>query len=137
FPGVRLLLGLTDPERMPERTPWWLLALRMAALAAAIIAFAGPVLNPRAEGQGGPLMVLIDGGWADAPGWGARLDRVAAALETAGRDGRPVAVASLASDPPGEGGIPWRSAGDWAGRLPGLAPQAWAPDRSAWADWLN
>src|SRR5690606_22681910 len=30
FPGVRLLLGLTDPERMPERTPWWLLVLRMA-----------------------------------------------------------------------------------------------------------
>ena len=137
FPGVRLLLGLTDPERMPERTPWWLLALRMAALAAAIVAFAGPVLNPRAEGQGGPIMVLIDGGWADAPGWGGRLDRVAAALETAARDGRPVAVVSLATDPPAEGGIPWRSGADWAGRLPGLAPQAWAPDRTAWADWLN
>ena len=51
FPGVRLLLGLTDPEKMPERTPWWLLLLRMAALAAAILAFAGPVLNPRPEGS--------------------------------------------------------------------------------------
>ena len=47
---MRLLLGLTDPEKMPERTPWWLLALRMLALAAAILAFAGPVLNPRPEG---------------------------------------------------------------------------------------
>ena len=28
FPGVRLLLGLRDPERMPDRTPWWLLLLR-------------------------------------------------------------------------------------------------------------
>ncbi len=137
FPGVRLLLGLTDPERMPERTPWWLMLLRMAALAAAIIAFAGPVLNPRAEGQEGPLMVLIDGGWADAPGWGARIDRVAAALETAGRDGRPVAVVSLAGTPPAEGGIAWRSAAESAGRLPGLSPMAWAPDRTAWADWLE
>ena len=51
FPGVRLLLGLTDPEKMPERTPWWLLLLRMCALAAAILAFAGPVLNPRPEGR--------------------------------------------------------------------------------------
>jgi len=40
FPGVRLLLGLQDPERMPDRTPWWLLALRIGALAAAILAFA-------------------------------------------------------------------------------------------------
>ena len=51
FPGVRLLLGLTDPEKMPERTPWWLLLLRMTALAAAILAFSGPVLNPRPEGS--------------------------------------------------------------------------------------
>ena len=29
FPGVRQLLGLTDPEKMPERTPWWLLLLRL------------------------------------------------------------------------------------------------------------
>ena len=50
---MRLLLGLTDPEKMPERTPWWLLLLRMLALAAAILAFAGPVLNPRPEGSGG------------------------------------------------------------------------------------
>ena len=33
FPGVRLLLGLVDPEKMPERTPWWLLLLRIAAAA--------------------------------------------------------------------------------------------------------
>jgi hypothetical protein len=63
FPGVRLLLGLVDPEKMPERTPWWLLLLRMLALAAAITAFAGPTLNPRPEGLDGPLVVLLDGGW--------------------------------------------------------------------------
>ncbi|MCB1371668.1 MAG: DUF4159 domain-containing protein [Rhodobacteraceae bacterium] len=136
FPGVRLLLGLDDPERMPERTPWWLLALRMLALAAAIIAFAGPVLNPRAEGRGGPLLVLLDGGWADAPGWNARMDRVAAALEDASREGRTAAVLSLAAAPPAEGGIPWRAASEWQGRLAGFAPQPWAPDRSAWAAWI-
>jgi hypothetical protein len=136
FPGVRLLLGLTDPERMPERTPWWLLLLRVAALAAAILAFAGPVLNPRGERGDGPLLVLLDGGWADAPGWGLRMDRAAAALEEAGRDSRPAAVVMLAAPPPAEAGLPWRSAGDWSDRLAGLAPQAWAPDRAAWAAWF-
>ena len=47
FPGVRLLLGLDDPERTPDRTPWWLLLLRCLVAAAAILAFAQPLLNPR------------------------------------------------------------------------------------------
>ncbi|HRO13034.1 MAG TPA: BatA domain-containing protein, partial [Amaricoccus sp.] len=88
FPGVRLLLGLRDPEKMPERTPWWLLLLRMLALAAAILAFAGPVLNPRPAGTGDPLLVLLDGGWGDAPDWNRRMDRAAAALDEAARNGR-------------------------------------------------
>ena len=99
FPGVRLLLGLTDPEKMPERTPWWLLLLRMGALAAAILAFAGPVLNPRPEGSADPLLVLLDGGWGDAPDWARRMDRAAAALDEASRDGRPAAVMAMTAPP--------------------------------------
>ncbi len=137
FPGVRLLLGLQDPERMPERTPWWLLLLRMLALAAAILAFAGPVLNPRAEGGDGPLLVLLDGGWGDAPDWSGRMGRVSEALSDAGRSGRTVAVLSMAAEPPPEGELPLRAASDWSERLAGIAPQAWAPDRAAWAEWLG
>ena len=136
FPGVLLLLGLTDPERMPERTPWWLLLLRMLALAAVIVAFAGPVLNPRAERGDGPLVVLLDGGWGDAPDWRGRIERATAALTEAARDGRRVAVLSLADPPPADGTLPLRSAVDWQERLAGLAPRAWAPDRQAWSDWI-
>mgnify|MGYP001799683502 CR=1 FL=1 len=35
FPGVALLLGLTDDESHSDRTPWWLLLLRILAVAAA------------------------------------------------------------------------------------------------------
>jgi hypothetical protein len=136
FPGVRLLLGLTDPEKMPERTPWWLLLLRMAALAAAIVAFAGPVLNPRPEAGEGPLVVLMDGGWGDAPDWPARIDRAAAALREAGRAGRPATVLTMAAPPPAEGDLGLREAGAWVERLAGLAPRGWPPDRAAWADWF-
>lgn len=100
FPGVRLLLGLRDAEKMPERTPWWLLLLRLVALAAAILAFAGPVLNPRPERGDGPLLLLLDGGWADAPGWSQRLERLSAALEESARDGRPVSILEMTASPP-------------------------------------
>jgi len=136
FPGVRLLLGLRDPERIPDRTPWWLLLLRMLALAAAILAFSGPVLNPRVGNSDGPLVVLLDGGWADAPDWAARVSRIGSALEEAARDGRPVAVLSMAMPPPVDGDMPLRAAQDWTARLPGLAPRAWAPDRDVWAAWF-
>lgn len=136
FPGVLLLLGLVDPERIPDRTPWWLLLLRMLALAAAILAFAGPVLNPRVSGSDTPLLVLLDGGWADAPDWTARVTRVGEALDDAGRDGRPVAILSMATPPPAEAALPLRAASDWSGRLAGLAPRAWPPDRTAWATWI-
>ena len=136
FPGVRLLLGLRDPEKMPERTPWWLLLLRMAALAAAILAFAGPVLNPRPEGSRDPLLVLLDGGWGDAPEWAGRMGRVAAALDDASRAGRPAAVVLMGATPQADAGLPWRSASEWSERLAGLAPYAWAPARADWAKWL-
>jgi hypothetical protein len=136
FPGVRLLLGLTDPERMPERTPWWLLLLRMAAIAAAILAFSGPVLNPEPEGSDDPLLVLLDAGWGDAPDWTRRIDRAAAALGEAAREGRPAAVVTMTSAPPAETEPPWRAASEWSERLAGILPRPWAPDRAAWAAWL-
>lgn len=132
FPGVALLLGLTDEDSETDKTPWWLLLLRMAAVAAAIIAFAGPVLNPQERQPGnGPLLVLLDGGWADARDWPRRLDRAAALIEEASRDGRPVAVVRL-TDRPGE--VEFQAADAWAGRLPALMPHAWAPgDLAGWA----
>ena len=45
FPGVALLLGLKDDEAVSDRTPWWLLLLRMLAVAAIIIGLAGPVMT--------------------------------------------------------------------------------------------
>ncbi len=135
FPGVALLLGLTDETRETDRTPWWLLLLRMLAVAGAIIAFAGPVLNPQTRDQGtGPLLVLLDGSWADARDWPRRIDRAAALIEDAARTGRPVAVLRLTDAP---ATAVFQSADAVAGRLALLAPQAWAPAELAlWAKTL-
>jgi hypothetical protein len=131
FPGVALLLGLRDDDSETDRTPWWLLLLRMLAVAAAIVAFAGPVLNPQAREPGqGPLLILIDGSWADARDWPQRLERARALAEEAGRDGRPVAVARL-TDPPVA--PVFRTADAVLPALAALAPQPWAPDHAGWA----
>ena len=67
FPGVALLLGLRDRDPESQRTPWWLLLLRVLTLAALILALAGPVLNPARGVPGqGPLLVVMDASWASA-----------------------------------------------------------------------
>ncbi|WP_415183600.1 DUF4159 domain-containing protein, partial [Phaeovulum sp.] len=126
FPGVALLLGLTDEAVQADRTPWWLLALRIAALAAAIIGFAGPVLNPVVQVSGmGPLVILEDGSWASARDWPRRVERIRQALTEAAQAGRPVAVLALTdlpADPPVFGPADAAEAA-----LPGLAPKPWEP----------
>ena len=96
FPGVALLLGLTDDENQTDRTPWWLLLLRTLAVAAAIVGFAGPVLNPQNAREGsGDLVILLDGTWAGAASWQSRIDRVDTLLTEAALADRRTAVVNL------------------------------------------
>ncbi len=124
FPAVTLLLGLGDDESLSDRTPWWLLLLRMLALAAAIIGLAGPVLNPEERDSGsGPLLVVLDATWAGADGWEETRDQITARLEEAGRSDRTVAVLRLSDPQP----LQFLAASDWARQVAGLTPNPWQP----------
>ncbi len=131
FPGVALLLGLMDEDREADKTPWWLLALRMLAISAAIVAFAGPVLNPRAVVTGrDPLLIVVDGGWADAYDWTKRTAKLASLLDGAERAGRPVAVIQLADAPQD---VVFKAAADLRGKVATLVPRGWLPqDLNRW-----
>ncbi len=125
FPGVALLLGLKDDESVTDRTPWWLLLLRMLAVAAIILGLAGPVLNPETDQtQGnGPLLIVLDGTWAGATRWPQQTEAIEAQLVHAGRAGRSVAFLVLARpEPPG-----FQSADVWRSRLAGFTPSPWQP----------
>ena len=104
FPPIRFVLGLRSPEESPARTPLWLIVLRSLIALLVILALAGPVLNPTQALRGsGPLIVVVDNGWASARHWP---DRVAAwneLLDRAERDNRPVRLATTAR---GTGGGP-------------------------------
>ena len=135
FPGVALLLGLSDDDTVTDRTPWWLLALRMLAVAGLIVGLAGPVLNPDPSRQAGrgPVLFLLDGTWAGAPEWPQRAEFLDQALAQAARDGRPVAVARLTTPEP----LVFQPAAAWQNQLPSLAPQPRAPDDAALMAWAQ
>jgi hypothetical protein len=136
FPGVALLLGLQDDESQTDKTPWWLLLLRMLAIAAAIVGFAGPVLNPQTERAGdGPLLIVMDASWASARDWSDRTERVNTLLDEAGRSGRPVAVVAL-TDLPAEAR---RSSPPTHGPrvCHRVSPAPYAPDYAGAAEWAE
>src|SRR5699024_2172552 len=124
FPGTALLVGLADLAPVARRTPWWLMVLRTAMLAAAVIAFAGTVWKP-AAGRDAPglMLVMVDAGWASAPNWTAMQTRAVAALEQADASGRAAALL-LADGQAGRGvTIPFQDAGAQSARLRGAQPQ--------------
>ncbi|MDO6726910.1 DUF4159 domain-containing protein [Cognatishimia sp. 1_MG-2023] len=125
FPGVVLLLGLEDDESVMDRTPWWLLLLRMCVVAAAIIGFAGPVLNPQEQATSDrPLLIALDGGWASAPHWRAQSAVLVSVLEEADRLGRDAAILRLTTPAEPE----FLPAGAWARRVAEFEPLPWQPD---------
>ena len=69
-PPIRFLLGLNATEETPARTPWWLLALRLLAAGLVIVALARPVLDAGTALAGkGPVLLVMDNGWASADDW--------------------------------------------------------------------
>jgi len=130
FWPLRLLFGLEDEEREAERTPWWLILLRILAVAAILVGFARPVVNPTerlAAGGDGPLLILMDQGWASAPDWEARQAAVLGALDEAADADRQVLFWSLA-----EGALPPLADSPALRRVvEGTEPAPWAPRRAA------
>src|SRR5215470_12986053 len=106
FPAVRLLLGLVPRDETPAHTPLWLIVLRMALAVLVIFAVAHPLLNPQARlPSTGPIVLVIDDGWAAARDWPARQAAATDLLAEAEREDRQVILLTTAppatNEPPG------------------------------------
>lgn len=102
FPAIRLLFKLRQDEETPAHTPWWLLLLRLAIAGFLILALAHPLLNPReAYRASGPVLLVVDNGWASAPRWDDRRRMMTSLLDQAEREDRKMIV--LATAPPADG----------------------------------
>ncbi|HEV7264694.1 MAG TPA: DUF4159 domain-containing protein [Falsiroseomonas sp.] len=134
FPALALLHDLPAPEETPSRTPWWLLLLRLLAAALIILGLARPIWDPAIAGGGeGPLLIVVDDGWAAGADWPDRIAAAEAALTGAAREGRRTALLLTApsDDPEGIRATALMPAEELAGRLAALRPKPWAPDRAA------
>jgi Domain of unknown function (DUF4159)/Aerotolerance regulator N-terminal len=132
FPPTRLLKDLKTTEETPAHSPWWLTALRMLLAALIILALARPVLNPERQSfaGSGPLLLVIDNGWASAAHWAERREAIEAAIDRAARDGRTVLLAPTAPGQPVSDPLSPDQARE---RVGGLNPEPYAPDRAALA----
>ncbi len=138
FPAIRLLLRLEPREETPARTPLWLLLLRMALAALLVLGLAGPVLHPAAQlAGGGPLLLVVDDGWAAAPGWRERLGSLDEILAQAERQHREVLVLRTAPPPAGPMAIVRTEAARAREALAGWHPEPWPVDRAAAARLLT
>jgi hypothetical protein len=130
FPPLILIRDVVPKEEQPARTPPWLLALRLIAAALLILAVAGPIWSraPGAPGGTGPLLIVMDDGWAAAHDWERRVTYAQARLAGAGRDGRQTALAAIS-----EGGraIALADSATTLERLRALKPQPRKLDRAA------
>jgi hypothetical protein len=134
FPAIRLLLGLVPREETPARTPMWLILLRMTLATLVILAVAHPLLNPQANlASSGPIIFVVDDGWAAARDWPARQAALNDLLARADREGRQVVLvttAPQAADEPPAPLAPQRAA-DARAAVEALLPKPWPVDRRA------
>src|SRR5215510_8835833 len=136
FPPTRLLKDLKSSEETPAHSPWLLTALRILLAAVIILALARPVLNPDHQTftGAGPLLLVVDNGWASATHWPERREAIEAAIDRAGRDGLTVVLAPTAPGQPVSDPLSPDRARE---RVGGFAPEPYAPDRAALAATLE
>lgn len=132
FPGTRILVGLENREKTPDKTPWWLMLIRMLAAALVILALAQPILNPdrsMALNGAGPVVVVVDNGWSSAAEWPSRQAMLERVLKSAQADGRSVVLVETAGRDTNTR-IAREAPAAAQRRAAAIVPQPYAPDRA-------
>lgn len=131
FPPTRILVGLANDEKSAEKTPWWLILLRLAVASLVILALAEPVLNP-AKSAGlkgaGPVVIIADNGWAAASRWPERqaaIERLIGEADAAQRSVVVLATASITKN----ANVKIEAPADASNTAAALTPQPFVPDR--------
>src|SRR5690242_9499557 len=133
FPAIRLLLGLVPHEETPARTPLWLIILRMVIAGLVIAALAHPLVNPSTRLAGsGPLVLVVDDGWAAAHDWEARQTAMLELIDQAAREDRRIILVGTAPPAGDEAPRPLSvlRAAEARGLAQAMAPKPWPVNRA-------
>jgi hypothetical protein len=93
FPAISFLKGLKDEEQQPHKMPLWHKTLRLTAASLVVFGLAQPEFNLSDPMEGeGPVMLVVDNGWASAKNWEARLEEMNQVIKDAKRSGRQIVI---------------------------------------------
>ncbi len=132
FPAIRLLFGLTSERQTPRSSPLWLILLRLLAVTALILGLSGPLIGSGGSvGGSGPVLLIVDNGWASAVDWTRRVSAAEVIIDRAERENRAVAFLATARN---EEGQPPQVVGPFnaataRARLSATRPLPWPVDR--------
>ncbi len=137
FPPTRLLKGLEDSKKTSAYSPWWLTALRIIMAAMLIGALAGPVLHPDRDALpgSGPVLIVVDNGWASASQWRARMGLINTYISRAERDNRAIILTGTAGSH--EARLSTLSPQKAREATASLQPQPFNPDRTRLSEKLE
>lgn len=134
FPPMHIISRISSQDKTPHQMPLWHRQMRLAMAAAVVIGLAQPELNPDAAFEGeGPVMLVIDNGWASARNWPDRIKEMDRLIDRAAEENRPVMLLPTA---PSKDGSPVSLIGpldpeEARKKMTDLSPQSWPVDREA------
>ena len=130
FPPIRILLELVSKKEQPDKTPWWLMLLRLAIAALIILAVAHPFYAPNqtAATNRAPLLIVVDDTWAAARNWDERNTIMREIVDGARADNVTISLATTAPSVRRTDIAP-QIAGDAMKQIAALEPKALGPDR--------
>jgi len=134
FPPIEILARLKNVEHTPDKMPWWLLLLRLTLAAILIFAVAHPFQRkgePIVSASNGPLLLVMDDGWAAAKDWPKRQEAALNILSEA--QGRVVYLLGTSAPAAPE----TQSSSDAATHLRAMLPNALSSNRAKALDLIS
>ena len=133
FPPIRLLLDLVNREEQPDKTPWWLMLLRLAVAPSSSSAWPIPSMRRAASARSAnaPLLLVVDDTWAAAKDWNKRQEIMAEILDSAAARRRHRDAGHIDTAAPPASAWNRRCRRRSQTRAAALEPRAIDPDRAA------
>ncbi len=139
LPSLALFQDLAHREETPDKTPWWIILLRILVVTLAILGLSRPIWSPPAPETSdarGDLILLVDNDWVSAADWSARQSAANNLLAGIHAD-RGVFLLPTTSQTPkqwlGERLTPQAA----RARIRALSPVSWRPDYTPLTDALK
>jgi hypothetical protein len=138
FPPIRILLGIDPKQETPDKTPWWLLLLRLGLAGLLVFGVAQPFMSKNSASllNGGSVLVVVDDGWAAAPHWTKIQTQLREVIAEARQAGQLVTIATTTPSLAARD-FETMSAADAITRANVLKPTALSTERLLLADLLQ